>query len=170
MTTDLEDPVVLQFINARDDLLPFMSRYSAGSVLTPEFPGADHGVESDPQAHITALDRDQEYLRQLLVNATGPDPVKACINLKFIRLEAALQLRDDKPQMLLRCKNLLDFMRMEVAMVALEGAKLATCERCPNLFLTGSSTSRRSHATFCSDRCRVAASRARKMGGLSEHP
>ena len=35
VTADLEDPIVLQFVNARDDLAPFMSRYSAGSVFTP---------------------------------------------------------------------------------------------------------------------------------------
>jgi hypothetical protein len=115
------------------------------------------------------LDFWQEGLRRLLAQAGGPDPVEAFVNLRRLESEASFRIEGGKPQMLLQCKSLLDFMKMEVGMVALEGAKLATCEHCPNLFLTGSSTSRRSHATFCSDRCRVAASRARKMGGVSEH-
>jgi hypothetical protein len=50
--------------------------------------------------------------------------------------------------MLLWCEDLLMFMQMEIAMVALEGAKVVTCEQCRNYFLTGPSTSRRSDANL----------------------
>ena len=40
ITADLDDPVVLQFVNARDEgaLVQFMSKYSAGDLYTPEDP------------------------------------------------------------------------------------------------------------------------------------
>lgn len=179
VSADLDDLVVLDFVNARDDLAPFMSRYSAGTLVQ---------LDRDPHAHIDPSLREelalpkyaplkvepfaqikmvtfwQEGLRRNLVGASGPDPVNALVSLSHpsIDLKASFHIQNGKPQMLVRCEYLLEFMKMEIAMIALEGAKLATCEHCPNFFLTGSSTSRRSHATFCSDRCRVAAMRARK--------
>ena len=63
--------------------------------------------------------------------------------------------------MLLECPHLTQFMTMEIAMIAMHGAKLGTCEHCGAVFLTGPLTGRRSHAKYCSDRCRVAAMRAR---------
>jgi hypothetical protein len=59
-------------------------------------------------------------------------------------------------------RTLADFMIMEVAMVASHGAKLSQCQHCGTQFLTGTLTGRRSHAVYCSDRCRTAAMRARK--------
>jgi hypothetical protein len=158
VTADLEDPVVLQFMNARDDLLPFMSRYSAGGVMTPLQPAEEW------HTHINTIAHWQGLLRQKIVIAGSPDQVDALVSLSQpqIRLLASFHLRDGKPQMLAQCDHLLDFMRMEIGMIALNGAKLVTCEHCKNLFLTGPSTSRRVHATHCSDRCRVAAMRARK--------
>jgi hypothetical protein len=174
---DLEDLVVLQFMNARDDLVPFMSRYSAGSLvpisrdlpthLVPflKDPEKHTGVvDPQPFAHVEMVTSWQGGLRRFLVGAGSSDPVNALVSLSHppIDLKASFHIQNGKPQMLLRCEHLLEFMKMEAAMVALEGAKLVTCENCRNLFLTGPSTSRRIHATHCSDRCRVAAMRARK--------
>jgi hypothetical protein len=102
-------------------------------------------------------------MRQKIVIAGSPDQVDALVSLSQpqIRLLTSFHLRDGKPQMLAQCDYLLDFMRMEIGMIALNGAKLVACEHCKNLFLTGPSTSRRIHAAHCSDRCRVAAMRAR---------
>jgi hypothetical protein len=66
-------------------------------------------------------------------------------------------------RMLLACYDLTTFMSMEVAMAAMQGAKLGTCDHCGNVFLTGPLTGRRSHAKYCSARCRVAAMRARNQ-------
>jgi hypothetical protein len=38
------------------------------------------------------------------------------------------------------------------------------CDHCGGVYWTGHRTGRRSHAKYCSDRCRVAAMRARNMG------
>jgi hypothetical protein len=103
-------------------------------------------------------------MRQRIVSAGSSDQVDALVSISQLQISlmASFHLRDGKPQMLAQCNRLLDFMRMEIGMIALEGAKLITCEHCRNLFLTGPGTSRRIHATHCSDRCRVAAMRARK--------
>ena len=165
VTVDLADPVVLQFVNARDDLVPFMSKYTDGSLdgvshlLTfhEDRPGSPLGI--------------QNKLREMLLSAGGDEPIDPLIQmvseplpiaLTPINLRPAFNLERGKPRMLLRCADLMMFMQMEIAMVALEGAKVVICEHCRDLLLTGPSTSRRSDASFCSDRCRVAAMRARK--------
>ncbi|AWM23719.1 hypothetical protein AOX55_0000439 [Sinorhizobium fredii CCBAU 25509] len=61
----------------------------------------------------------------------------------------------------LKADTLYDFMVMEVAAIHEAGAAAASCEHCGKIFLTGPLTGRRSHAKYCSDRCRVAAMRAR---------
>ena len=38
--------------------------------------------------------------------------------------------------MLLKCSSLTNFMNMEIAMAAMLGAKLATCDHCGAVFLT----------------------------------
>jgi hypothetical protein len=163
VTANLEDPVVLQFLNARDDLVPFMSGHSAGSVFT-RIRNETDGVESESFVNVGTVAFWQAQLRQMIASAGGPDPVDALVSLSHppIGIRASFHLRDGKPQMLLQCERLLEFMKMEAAMVALEGAKPVTCEHCRNLFLTGPSTGRRIHAMHCSDKCRVAAMRARK--------
>ena len=35
-TTDLKDPIVVQFLNAGDDLASFMSKYSTGSLISAQ--------------------------------------------------------------------------------------------------------------------------------------
>lgn len=45
------------------------------------------------------------------------------------------------------------------------GCAEAACAHCGGSFWTGHRTGARSHAIYCSDRCRVAANRARKAGG-----
>ena len=75
---------------------------------------------------------------EILVAVSGPDPLKAVAYLDAqpsIYLKASFNLQDGKPQTLLRCAHLLEFMKMEVAMIALEGAKVVTCEHCKNFFL-----------------------------------
>jgi hypothetical protein len=193
VTTDLEDPTVVQFVNARDDLVPFLSRYTTGSLvpigdysytgmLTPTI--APHRVDTVagyPRDTVEVAESNalnlitfwQARLRECLVAAGGPDPVGALVALSYPPIQTMITFHlgdaDAKPQMLVQCKNLLDFMRMETSMVALEGAKIASCAHCPNIFITGAATTRRAHAIYCSDRCRVAAMRKRKMGGTHEH-
>ena len=64
--------------------------------------------------------------------------------------------------MLLQSQTLFGFMLMETTMAIVHDARVAQCEKCGAVFLTGPLTWRRPHARFCSDRCRVAAMRARQ--------
>lgn len=61
----------------------------------------------------------------------------------------------------LEADTLFDFLIMEIAAIHAAGAVATSCEHCRKIFLTGPLTGRRSHAKYCSDRCRVAAMRAR---------
>ena len=157
VTADLADPMVIRFANAGEDLLPFMSQCSAGDIVTPDGSYESH-ISVVGVAHM------QRLLRQYLIDAGGPKPIDALIPLSqpFVPLKSTLRLYNGKPQLLLQCDVLFDFMRMETALIALEGAKVVICEQCKNLFLAGPGTGRRIHAVHCSDRCRVAATRARK--------
>ena len=163
VTADLDDPVVLQFVNARDEdaLVQFMSKYSAGNLYTPWDPPKTRFAPNVSAIKISDM---RDYLRQKLASS---DQVEALVALSEPQIEAktSFHLRDGKAQMLLRCHHLLDFMRMEVATIAVEGAKLVTCGCCGNYFATGPATSRRTDAQYCSDKCRVAAMRARKKEG-----
>jgi hypothetical protein len=69
---------------------------------------------------------------------------------------------DAKPRITLFARSLIGLMRMEAAMIVTNDVRLAKCENDGVLFLTGPLTGRRSHAKFCSDRCRVAAMRRRQ--------
>jgi hypothetical protein len=164
VTADLEDPVVLQLVNARDDLVPFMSRYSAGDVRTS---WGDDDPMFAPNVHIDTITHWQGIFLEGLIGAGSTNQVDALVSLShpLIGAEVSFHLRDGKPRMLVQIRELFDFMRMEAATIALEGAKLVTCGYCRNYFLTGPSTSRRTDALHCSDKCRVAAMRARKKGG-----
>ena len=147
--------------------LPFMSQCSAGDVTK----SIDFGPGYEPHVHIKWIKGMQLMLRKCLIDASGPNPIEAFIKymppepLNFTNVRSTLRLYNGKPQLLLESNELHDFMILETQLIALEGAKVVVCEHCGNLFLTGSGTGRRIHAVHCSDRCRVAATRARKRGG-----
>jgi hypothetical protein len=154
---NLEDPIVIRFANARDDEARrrFLSDY--GLLL----PGSE--VERGE-----ILDT-QTYFRRLLAQAgSGKTEKVSAVNTALashrgFALAPSLDLAGgtDAVRLSLKPQSLLAFMLMEVAMVALHGARLATCNHCGEMFLTGPLTWRRSHARFHADRCRVAAMRAR---------
>jgi hypothetical protein len=166
---NLEDPVVVQFVNAREDAdrVNFFTRF--GPVLEPQRKGlmAQISVEETLEhfhGRKIILDVQQRF-RDDLTHACGS------------QVDALLAINaDDYPslipkfglggeggalRMLLQCRELYFFMKMEVAMAAMQGVKLGTCGHCGDIFLTGPLTGRRSHAIYCSGRCRVAAMRAR---------
>jgi hypothetical protein len=65
-------------------------------------------------------------------------------------------------RLLLNCGTLASLMLMEVALIATNGVRTTHCQYCHTMFVTGPLTWRRSHAKFCSDRCRVYAMRHRQ--------
>ena len=154
-----DDLVVLDFINAGENVTPFLSRYTAGSAhdrpLTEGgarfvaeviksgdsdqvFMRRGDGPEVDYLSHLSLTRLWQAGLRKRLIALSGPDQARALATLApfWIDLKAIFGIRDGKPEMHIRCGNLLDFMRLEIAMVALEGgAKPVECEHCHNFFL-----------------------------------
>jgi hypothetical protein len=172
----LENPVVVEFINARTDekLAEFFLNY--GPLYWPE---THHNISEPRGEHTIVLGSDLKFIRGMqralrgrLANAGGSSRVNAlqAINdmieergAKRLSLQPVLDLAGEggDPRMLLKCDDLIKFMYLEVVMTAVQGAKFATCERCSDVFLTGPLTGRRSHAKYCSGRCRVAAMRAR---------
>lgn len=169
---NLEDPVVIAFVNAATDaeLQTLFSRYGllhprwlVPRLLFEQSPGA-----TDQAATGYGYIRDmQKHLLTALEDA-GTDWIKGRSNAVLETSERvavtpflAFGGHGNRPVLSLKMDNLEDFMMMECMLIAEQGARLTKCEHCHDAFLTGPLTWRRSHARFCSDRCRVAAMRAR---------
>ena len=176
---NLENPVVVEFVNAREDseLAQFFSKFgwdSSDGLGHQGWLSGSSGVSNYGPRLEFVLTSQKEFRNWLgsLGGASALDALRA-ISSSYgyagIQLEPEFDLSGEggTPRMLLKCSSLTNFMKMETAMAAMHGAKLATCERCGAVFLTGPLTGRRSHAKYCSDRCRVAAMRARNKGGAN---
>jgi hypothetical protein len=155
----LEDPVVVAFLNARDDQARarFLSEHG---LLVPQ---------SDGEILHSEVLRSRDSFAQLLAHIRHRKPA-AAVNAvneaiaahRSFNLRPALGLVRKSPQLTLGCESLTAFMLMEVAMFVAHGVREAHCQRCNTLFVTGRLTGRRSHAKYCSDRCRMAAMRERQ--------
>jgi hypothetical protein len=157
---NLENPVVVEFVNARTDaeLAEFFLKYGL-----PDFTPSNEHLFKLENIHIQ-----QGGLRIGLEKAGGSSQVDALQTINqhgAINLQPIFDLAGEggAPRMLLKCKSLTEFMLSEIAMVAVHGAKFAECDHCHKVFLTGALTGRRSHSKYCSDRCRVAAMRLRRI-------
>ena len=171
---NLENPVVVEFVNAREEseLARFFSRFGwdlsdarstqAGFRRVSEL-WSSPGICSHLAERISQLARRSGRFQCARRLAGNKQLVRICRHPTRARVRSFRE--GGTPRMLLKCSSLTNFMKMEIAMAAMHGAKLATCERCSAVFLTGPLTGRRSHAKYCSDRCRVAAMRARNKGG-----
>lgn len=160
--TNLENPIVLHMINCRsnEDRIAFLSRFGFLRREAGWFGMAGVKVEQTrleesltepsfsfvpPQIHPT------EYANQLM-NEGG---FQVSLRPSFE------EFGDEGLRLVLHPDSLASFMAMEVALAHEVGAVSTTCAHCRNYFLTGPLTGRRSHAKYCSDRCRVAAMRKR---------
>jgi hypothetical protein len=167
LSVNLEDPVVLHFINARDDnaRARFLARFGFLSNLHLDvdfrMPPTWTPDRSWPVGTRDDFVRAQGELRQLLALAGSDQEQEAekSINLRLdsIRFDPVFEAR----RMSFKLRDLFSLLVREIIMVAENNARFTTCERCEAGILTGPGTGRRSHATYCSDRCRVAAMRAR---------
>ena len=147
-TRDLSDPLILRFFNADDDdaLADFLGRFGH---LQPE-------QHESPRRRLLT---NQRQLRHELIMAGSDNPDdRRSVLPSGLDVKAALNgdILD------FRVLSLFGLMWMEAAMVVEKDARLTACEHCEIAFLTGPTTGRRSHALYCSDRCRVAAMRARQ--------
>src|SRR5690606_34743262 len=107
--------------------------------------------------------RHQREMTELLWVAGGDDPIKATQAVgaamgshRAFALTPGLDLAPgrNEPRITFAAQNLLGFMLMEVAEVAAKGARTTSCQHCSDVFTTGPTTHRRSHAKYCSEKCR----------------
>ena len=61
----------------------------------------------------------------------------------------------------IECRNLYQFMQMEVLLAHWDGARAHQCHHCLDIFVVGRGSGRSKKAIFCSDKCRQAAFRRR---------
>jgi hypothetical protein len=174
---NLESPIVVTFVNATDDRKRqlFFKQFGLGTPV-------DHTIWNRPYRARLVLARalkrsdtleHQSKYRELLHIIGGEDRIAAMTAINSTignRVGAENNLiptfhlagPHGTPQLLLKSASLLGFMKMEMAMIASNGARVGECEKCSAMFVTGPMTGRRSSAIYCSDRCRVAAMRARQ--------
>jgi hypothetical protein len=158
---DLEDALVVRFVNATDDgkRITFLSRFGLPRDILPLEPFEPRNFE--PRYLILS---EQRGLRALLDRAGRGDAVEAikAANKCLQRTSDRLSL-EPGGRMVWTTESLMSFMFMEIVIAAQNGVCLASCKRCGDLFLTGTLTKRRSTAKYCRDLCRVGAHRANKL-------
>jgi hypothetical protein len=158
---NLENPVALHLINAEDeaDLVAFVQRFGMPERLGPP-------TDSD-EAAFSSIKMIRDELEDLLWSAGTPDPVARALRanqlLKNTALHPAIEFSavDGRHRLILRPASLADLLFMEAAVAFDVGATMTRCAHCSKAYLTGPMTGRRSSSVYCSDRCRVAAMRAR---------
>jgi hypothetical protein len=151
-SVDLETPVFIRFINCESDAdyVRFVDRF------------CDRMTVSLPE-----LRRDAEQLRTAAVETLSADPEREPHADLFVtplgeaRLRPTIRRVDGASRLVLSALTTVSFMALEVAVALDIGAIITACQHCKQHFLYGPHTGRRSHGKFCSDRCRVAASRVR---------
>lgn len=157
--TDLEDPVFLHLMNCRTDkdFIAFLYRF--GSPMN----------FNDGVLHLPIIRGMAEGLRTQAMGTIGKDLspqerayfVNEALSTVTLRPSYGYSEQTGRGRLILEADTLYGFMMMEHSVAHEAGAVATTCEHCDRIFLTGPLTGRRSHAKFCSDRCRVAAMRAR---------
>lgn len=160
--TNLEDSIAIRFVNTKDDAAAkalFLGRF--GMPTSAEYVTQDQLDEQ--HMHVVGM---------LFVDADdGPAVVAANVNEGLrdaaTKLVPAMEVvGDGSVRIVASAGDLLSLMMMEMAFAAEVGAQIGVCGHCETIYFTGPLTGRRSHAKYCSDRCRVAAMRKRNsMGG-----
>lgn len=157
--TDLEDPIVLHLINCRTDKdrVTFLSRFGflrhdKGWLGMAEVKAEQNRLEEALTAFSFLPKTPTDFANEVM-QAEGYQ----------VSLRPSLEKFGDDGsfRLVFYPDSLASFMAMEIALAHEVGALLTMCDHCPTYFLTGSLTGRRSHAKYCSDRCRVAAMRKR---------
>jgi hypothetical protein len=152
--SNLENPVVVAFINANTNeaLQSFFARWGIGDYTAKTIEQILE-IQNELKRLLVAMGGEDPYAAVHASGDAGSDPPILYVQLGLTETGA--------PKTLYKALGLRDLMLLECMMVAENGARYAECEHCKSAFLTGPLTWRRSHAKYCSDRCRVAAMRAR---------
>jgi hypothetical protein len=156
---DLKAPIVLRLVNCRtdEDCVEFANRFGSplhfnDAVLSlPLIRGMAEGLRTQVLStigkHLAPQER-AHFVNEAISNVT----LRPCYVYSDLTGRGRLILEAD---------TLHSFMMMEHLAAHEAGAVATSCEHCNKIFLTGPLTGNRSHAKYCSDRCRVAAMRAR---------
>lgn len=154
----LENPVVLHLMNCRtdEDCIAFVSRFGpvlqmSNSTLLSNIRELAEGVRAR-----ALLSIDKRAHRE-----TGTNFINRMMRGISLRPSYVYSEASGRGRLVMQAASLSHFMAMEFIAIHEAGAVATTCEHCSKIFLTGPLTGRRSHAKYCSDRCRVAAMRAR---------
>lgn len=150
-TIDLESPLFVKFLNSRtdDDLIAFINRYG-------DLPSYDLREESQNRSRMAEL-------AEMALNSSAP---AAAVNTLFalipnVGLVPRMRNVGGKSRLFATCRFVQELMVLEIAFGVEAGASLASCEHCGRYFTRGPMTRTRADAKYCSDKCRVAAMRAR---------
>lgn len=158
--TNLEDTIAFRFINAAHDsqsIAAFFGRFG--------MPSSAKSLSLNDAYDLSA------NLLGLIVTGTNTttDLVKhlnMCIEDSGVVLKPSVDMiQSGGVRLSVNPSDLAALMIMEMATAAEVGAEAVVCDHCETPFLVGPLTGRRSHAKYCSDRCRVAAMRARNAQG-----
>jgi len=154
-TLNLEEPVVVRFINATtvDSLIPFFMLYGL----------PDGGDETSVEVETTR----RSGLTRILEKAVSGNPSRA--GPAIAKLSKDIQLRptfDGEPaRLVLQVGSLRDFMAMEILLAGVAGVRHGRCRACGRLFLTGPETGGRLTRQFCNAGCRQRGFRKTQNGG-----
>lgn len=161
---NLEDVLALRLLNTKDDpdrLTEFFGRFG--------MPTAAGSMKLRDVEALTGT-----LVGLLLVDGTETAPERAmqlnmCLEDCAATLKPSVDLTPSGGISLsVVPSDLVALMSMELATAAAVGAEPLVCDHCNTVFLVGPLTGRRSHAKYCSDRCRVAAMRARNQEGKGD--
>lgn len=152
---NLEDPIAIRFINAAKtdaDTLAFMARFGLPTKIN--------------EAYLPSMTLAAKHAKKLLGADNEADKVRRA-NKALEAVTLTPEFDRNGPggaaRLVMHPDTLMDLIQLEIAFAHEAGAVLASCEQCSKHFLTGPLTGRRSHAKFCSDKCRKAAMRKRNM-------
>lgn len=169
--TNLENPVAVAFLNADDEpkMLAFMSRFGIPSVWNSDLTADPDDEHSAPLPN-RITDGEIHQLRDMIEAVLAPADAVDMAHVGALNellggtsLSPSFEFSEEsgRHRLAMRPTSLADLMAIECAIAVDTGAVLTRCAHCHKGFLTGPLTGRRGHATYCSDRCRVAAMRAR---------
>lgn len=162
ITDRLDNPLVIRFVNARDDAarLRFLSRFGLP---------VRAGIEPAPRqlvSSVMAMQADLEGLLKLLNEkdwrALAVPLKEAMAGIRAGPLETDIDLTGEWPQRIMRARSPYAFMLLEIENAMCAGDRLGHCVQCGKAWLYGQRTKGRSTRRYCDTKCRKAAERARK--------
>ena len=108
---------------------------------------------------VLAQQKNYKAIRQNI--ARDESPLRQPSGIGYFTLDVAIVPGAELPYVFIQAQSLLSFAVMEMMQV-IAGGEIRTCAHCLNFFTLSTGVNRRSTRKYCSDRCRLATSRAGK--------